>query len=153
MFGFLPITWTENKFSPDQAEKMDSYFCENVRKTDSLCRLIFKINYCFLKQFIFNFLHMAGFWWYYFLRGRNERNKKKNKFLFKLFKSFQCLTLGSVFTKKDSYYLKSSWKKAQKIKQSRIASIYKIGKVKFEKKNTFFHSVKLFPLYVDIEFA
>ena len=45
-------------------------------------------------------------------------------------------------------------KKARKIKQSSsIASIYKIGKVEFEKKNTFFHSVKLFPLYVDIEFA
>jgi len=58
------------------------------------------------------------------------------------------------FYKKIVIISKAHEKKARKIKQSSsIASIYKIGKVEFEKKNTFFHSVKLFPLYVDIEFA
>jgi len=54
------------------------------------------------------------------------------------------------FYKKIVIISKAHEKKAREIKQSSsIASTYKIGKVEFEKKIPFFHSVKLFPLYVE----
>ena len=43
-------------------------------------------------------------------------------------------------------------KKLGKSNKAVVLQVF-ISKVEFEKKNTFFHSVKLFPLYVDIEFA